>query len=341
MPQLSKLSWIVVAAAALLAPMPKAAAEDALKVTVAHRGGWETAAPQLGQQAGIFKKHGIVLDLSYAEADQDAELPVISGSAEVGVGVGVIDALRAYADKDASLRIIGANMTGSANYWYVAATSPIQKVKDIGGRTIAYWKGGASGQYDVFDFMDRYRLKARPALTSGEAAAFDQVMAGKIDVGWATPPFGLDALEQDRIRVVAKANDIPKIRDKTVGVMIASTDTLEKRGDVIGRFVQAYRETVDWMYSDPAAPKAYADFADMPEALARLLRDEFFTKEMLSPDKVLGLSVIAKDALKARHMRTAMSRRQLREIVQVPLSDRAKASAKGGGWFRLLSPRSP
>jgi NitT/TauT family transport system substrate-binding protein len=339
--QLRNLSGIVVAVAALLAPTERAAAEDALKVTVAHRGGWETAAPHLGQEAGIFRKHGIVLDLSYAQADQDAELPVISGTAEVGVGVGVIDALRAYADKDAALRIIGASMTGSANYWYVEAASPIKNVKDVNRRTIAYWKGGSSGQYDVFDFMDRYRLKARPALTSGEAAAFDQVMAGKIDVGWATPPFGLDALEQNRIRVVAKANDIPKIRDKTVGVMIASTSTLEKRGDVLGRFAQAYRETVDWMYSDPAAPKAYANFADMPEPIARLLRDEFFTKEMLSPDKVLGLSVIAKDAVKARSMRTSMSRRQLREIVQIPSSDRAKASARGGGLFRLLSPRSP
>jgi NitT/TauT family transport system substrate-binding protein len=340
--QLRNLSCIaVVAAAAVLTPPLKAAAEDTLKVTVVHRGAWETAAPHLGQQAGIFKKHGIVLDLTYAQADQDAELPVISGSADVGVGVELMDVLRAYADKDAPLRVIGANMTGSANYWYVAAASPIQKAKDIGRGTIAYSKGGTAGQYDVFDFMDRNRLKARPVLTSGEAAAFDQVMAGKIDVGWATPPFGLEALEQDRIRVVAKANEIPKIRDKTVSVMIAAADALQKRGDVLGRFLQAYRETVEWMYSDPAAPKAYAEFAGMPEALARRMRDEFFTKDMLSTDKIAGLSVIAKDATKSRYIRASMSRRELAELVQVPSSDRARASAKSGGWFRLLAPRSP
>jgi NitT/TauT family transport system substrate-binding protein len=341
MPQLRYLSCIVVAAAAVLTPTLKASAEDSLKVTVAHRGSWETAAPHLGQEAGIFKKHGIVLDLTYAQADQDAEMPVISGSADVGVGVGLVDALRAYADKDAPLRIIGANMTGSANYWYVAAASPIEKIKDISRRSIAYSKGGTSGQYDVFDLMDRYRLKARPVLTSGETAAFDQVMSGKIDVGWATPPFAVDALEQDRIRIVAKANDIPKIRDKTVSVMIANADTLQKRGDVLGRFLQAYRETIEWMYSDPAAPKAYAELAGMSEALARRLRDEFFTKEMVSPDKIVGLSVIAKDAAKSRSIRTSMSRRQLAELVQVPSSDRTRASAKSGGWFRLLAPRSP
>ena len=78
-------------------------------------------------------------------------------------------------------------MTGSANYWYVAATSPIKTVKDINGKTIAYSKADASSQYDVFDFMQRYGVKARPVLIAGATPTFDQVMAGKIDVGWASP----------------------------------------------------------------------------------------------------------------------------------------------------------
>jgi NitT/TauT family transport system substrate-binding protein len=331
---LKNLSRAVLIAAAMLTPMSQASAEDALKVTVAHRGSWETAAPHLGQQAGIFKKHGIVLDLTYV--DDDPELPVTSGQADAAVGVGIMDALRAYTSKDPSLRIFGANMTGSANYWYVAAASPIKKVKDISGRTIAYSK---AEQYDAFDFLDRFGLKARPVMISGETAAFDQVMAGKIDVGWATPPLGVDALEEDRIRIIAKANEVPKIRDKTVSVMIANADTLQQRADVLARFLQAYRETVNWMYSDPAAPKAYAEFADMPEGRARRQRDEFFPKGMLSPDKVVGLSVVAKDAAKLKYIRAPMSTKQLAELVQVPFADRTNSTAKG--WLRILSPRSP
>jgi NitT/TauT family transport system substrate-binding protein len=332
--QLKNLSRAVLAAAAMLTPMSQASAENALKVTVAHRGSWETAAPHLGQHAGIFKKHGIVLDLTYV--DDDPEVPVASGDADAAVGVGIMDALSAYAGKHPSLRIIGANMTGSANYWYVAAASPIKKVKDISGRTVAYSK---ADQYEAFDFLDHFGLKARPLMISGETAALDQVMAGKIDVGWATPPLGVDALEQDRIRIVAKANEVPKIRDKTVSVMIASAETLQQRGDVLARFVQAYRETIDWMYSDPAAPKAYAEFADMPEGRARRLRDEFFPKDTLSPDKVVGLSVVAKDAAKLKYIRAPMSTKQLADLVQVPSADPAKGTAKG--WLRVLSPRSP
>ena len=133
-------------------------------------------------------------------------------------------------------------------------------------------------------------VKARPVLIAGATATFDQVMAGKIDVGWATPPFGVDALEQGRIRVLAKANDIPKIRDKTDSVTIATTDTLQKRKDVLDRFMQAYRETIEWMYSDPAALKTYAEFAGIPEEVARRMRDEFYTKDMLSPNSIVGLS---------------------------------------------------
>jgi NitT/TauT family transport system substrate-binding protein len=329
-------------AVALLALTLPASAEDLLKLAIAQRGAWNSAVPELGQLAGIFKKHGIVLELAYAEGDDDIEQQVVSGSADVGVGVGIMGVLSAFASKGAPVRIIGANMTGSANYWYVLATSPIKTVKDIGGRTIAYSKNGASSQYDVFDFMDRYRVKARPVLTSGAPAAFDQVMSGKIDVGWAAPPFGVDAVEQGQIRVVARANDIPKIREKTGRVMIANADTLQTRKDVLTRFVQGYRESLEWMYSDLAAPKTYAQFAGLSDPVAQRLRDDFFTKEMLSPDNIMGLNAIAKEAATLKYIWVPLSNKQLAELVQVPAPQRSKASAKSvGGWLRVFSPRSP
>ncbi|HMJ84940.1 MAG TPA: ABC transporter substrate-binding protein, partial [Vicinamibacterales bacterium] len=151
-----KLEYVVAAVVAVWAMTPQAMAEDTLKVAVARQGAWDTAVADLGQRAGIFKKHGLTLDLTYPRAEDTIEPAVISGSADVGLGVGIVDVLRAYATKSAPIRIIGANMTGSANYWYVAATSPIKTVKDINGKTIAYSKADASSQYDVFDLMQRY-----------------------------------------------------------------------------------------------------------------------------------------------------------------------------------------
>ena len=248
------LIFVVAAQLALLATAPSAAAEDTLKVAIAQRGAWDSAAPELGQFAGIFKKHGIVLELSYApdadgDGDGEIEPAVTSGKADVGLAVGLMGVLRAYG-KDVPLRIIGASTTGSANYWYVPANSSIKTVKDIKGRTIAHPTDGEVSRYDVFDFMKRYGVRARPVPAAGAAATFNQVMSGKIDVGWAVPPFGIDAIEQGRIRILGRANEVPRIRDRTARVMITTADVLQKRRDVLARFVRAYRETVEWMYSD-------------------------------------------------------------------------------------------
>jgi NitT/TauT family transport system substrate-binding protein len=325
---------MVAAAVGLLALAPTASAEDVLKVALAQRGAWDSAAPELGQQDGIFKKHGIVLDLLYAKQDGETESSVISGSADVGLPIGLMGVLRAYFS-GASVRIIGASTTGSANYWYVPTTSPIKTINDINGKTIAYPTSGEASRYDVFDFMKQYRVKAKPMPTAGAAATLDAVMSGQIDVGWATPPFGIDAIEQGQIRIVARANDVPNIRDKTVRVVIANIDTLQKRQDVLARFMQAYRETLEWMYSDPTALKRYAEFAGVSESLARRLRDEFFTKSLLSPDKILGLKAIVKDAVALSYIRGPLAKKQVTELIQIP------AARSIGAWFRIFSPQSP
>jgi NitT/TauT family transport system substrate-binding protein len=214
----------------------------------------------------------------------------------------------------------------------VATSSPIKTVKDIRGGTIAYSKSGESNQYDVFDLIDQYRLKARPVLTGGEAATFNQVISGKIDVGWARAPFGLDAVEHDQIRIVAKSKDVSKIRVKTSTVMIANADMVASRKEVLTRFLQAYRETIDWMYADDAALKAYAEFAGVSEGIARRLREEFFKKEMLSTDNIVGLSGTLKDAVRLKYIVVPLSKKQLSELIQIT------SPAKASSWFRIFSP---
>ena len=67
---------------------------------------------------------------------------------------------------------------------------------------------------------------------------------------------------------------------------------------VLTRFLQAYRETIEWMYSNSAALQRSAEFAGVSEGVARQMRDEFFTKDMLWPDKIVGAGTIIKDAVR-------------------------------------------
>jgi NitT/TauT family transport system substrate-binding protein len=93
--------------AALALACAPAFGQDTLKVAVGQRGLWDTSISDIGQRAGIFKKHGLVLEILYTQGAGETQQAVISGSVEVGVGAGVMGVLSAYS-KGAPVRIIGA-----------------------------------------------------------------------------------------------------------------------------------------------------------------------------------------------------------------------------------------
>src|ERR1700722_3398635 len=134
----------VLGALALVVCMSAACAEDRLAVAVGARGVGETFVAELGQNAGIFRKHGIVLEILYTQGGGETQQAVISGSVELGSSAGVLGVFGAYA-KGAPLRIIGAEMTGGGDlFWYVQSASPIRSLADTDGKTIAYSTNGAS-----------------------------------------------------------------------------------------------------------------------------------------------------------------------------------------------------
>jgi len=99
--------------------------------------------------------------------------------------------------------------------------------------------------------------------------------------------------------------------------MITNADTLQKRKDVLIRFLQAYRETIDWMYSDPTALQRFAEMSGLPEGIVRRMRDEFFPKEVLLPDRIVGLREVMKDAVALDYIQKALSRKQIAELFQI------------------------
>jgi NitT/TauT family transport system substrate-binding protein len=296
-----------------------ASAQDTLKLAIGQRGNWDTSVSEIGQRAGIFKKHGLILDIVYTQGAGETQQAVISGSVDLGIAAGVMGVLSAYS-KGAPVRIISAETTGAKDlYWYVKADSPIKSLKDTDGKTIAYSTNGSSTHGIVTAFMKQYDLKAKPTATGGPAPTLTQVMSNQIDVGWSAPPFGLQQLDEGKIRIVASGNDATIFKGQTVRLLITNTQTLQSRKPVIDRFMKAYRETIDWMYSDdPAALKTYADFVAIPLATAKRTRDDFFPKAAVDPDKVVGLDVIVQDAVALKYTTAPLAKEQLAELIQIP-----------------------
>jgi NitT/TauT family transport system substrate-binding protein len=295
-----------------------ALADDTLKIAVGQRGSWDTSVSELGQKAGIFKQHGLELDLLFTQGAGETQQATISGSVDVGIGGGVMGVLGAF-EKGAPIRVIGTEVNSAGDYWYVAATSPIKTIRDANGATMAYSTNGSSTHAIVLAIIKEYGLTAaKPVATGGPPPTFTQVMSGQIDVGWATPPFGIQALEEGKIRIIARGNDIPEIRNQTNRLLITSASVLERRKAAIDRYMDAYRETVAYMYSNPMALKYYAEIASVPESLAKRVRDEFFTKEMLMPDRVIGMDLIMPAAVTLKYLAAPIADDKLKMLFQVP-----------------------
>src|SRR3954463_452335 len=242
-----------------------ASAEDTIKLAVGQRGNWDTSVSEIGQRAGLFKKHGLTLDIVYTQGAGETQQAVISGSVDLGIAAGVIGVLGAFS-KGAPVRIISAETTGAKDlYWYVKADSPIKSLKDTDGKTLAYSTNGSSTHGIVQAFMQQYDLKAKPTAMGGPAANLTAVMSGQVDVGWAAPPFGLDQLDKGDIRVIASGNDADVFKGQTVRLNIANANFLKEHKPVVDRYMKAYRETVDYMYKDPAALKIYSEWLKISE----------------------------------------------------------------------------
>src|SRR5215475_2186350 len=306
------------AATAILSAAPEASADDLLKLTIGQRGNWDTAITHLGTKAGIFKKHGIELEMIYTSGSGETLQPIIGGSADLGLAVGTLGAISAYA-KGAPVRIIGAQATGAADYWYAKTSSPIKTLKDTTDKnTIAFSTNGSSTNSVVRAFVSEFDVKAKPTPTGNPSSTLTAVMTDQVDIGWAAPPFGLKEIDEGKIHVVAKATDAALVRGQAIRVIVANADVLAKKKDAIKRFMDAYRETIDYMYSDnPQVIKDYAAFVGVPEAIAKRVRDEFFPKSLIWPDEIKGIDSLMAEAVQLKFIPAPLSKDQLVELIQI------------------------
>lgn len=292
-------------------------AQDKLKLAVGQRGVWETSVSEIGQDAGIFKKHGLSLEIVYTQGTGETQQVVISGAADIGVSVGTFGAMGAFA-KGAPVRVIGSTMTGGNDLlWYVPGNSPIKTMSDTAGKTVAYSTNGSSTQQTVLAFGKHFGVDLKPIATGGPPATLTQVMSGQVDVGWLVIPFGVQLMDEGKIRVIAKAGDIPRFRDQTIRIVLANADALKSRRDVFVRYIRAYRDTLDWMYSDPAAVKAFAAWARVSEEVAKRAID-LSPREDLSPDRFSGLDSLMTDAIQFKFLSAPLTKEQLTELIQIP-----------------------
>ncbi len=305
------------AVAALVLAHSAIAAQDTLKVSVGARGAFDNQVSEVGQQQGFFKKHGLTLEVLYTQGGGETLQTVISGAVDVGISIGTLGTLGAFA-KGAPIRVIGGSMIGAYEFWYVPANSPIRSLKEAAGKTVAFSTTGASTNLMVLGFQELYGIKVKPVATGNPVATLTQVMSGQVDVGYSVPPFGVAELEQGKIRIVGRGDDLPALARQTVRFIVVNADALAKRPDAFRRYMQGYREMVDWMFSaDPQAIAAYAKWAGVSESVARRTRDDFIRKQNALPDQISGLDTIMADAVAYKFIPAPLGGEQVKTLIQL------------------------
>jgi NitT/TauT family transport system substrate-binding protein len=313
------LAYAFALTVALIGAPSATRADDQFKVAIGQINNWENQMPTLGQDAGIFRKHALLLDNFGTAGAGETIQPIISGSADIGIGVGVAGVMRVFS-KGAPVRVLLPAYSGTADlYWYVKAESPLKRLADTTDRnTIAYSTSGSSSNNIVVAFVDELGVKAKPVATGTPAATLTAVMSGQIDIGWGAFPIGLKEVDEGRLRIIARGSDIASLDKQTVRVVIVNADVLKTRKDAVRRFAQAYRETVDWMYSDRDAITRYARKIGADEDFVRRSIQKIYAKSALQTDEMKDLDGIQRDAVRLKFLDQPLSRGELAEFLQIP-----------------------
>jgi ABC-type nitrate/sulfonate/bicarbonate transport system substrate-binding protein len=292
-----------------------AAAEDVLKLAVPQRGAWDTAVGELGQRSGIFGRHGLKLEILYTSAGPESIQALIAGSVDIATASGAYAAFGTFA-KGAPIRIIGSEVIGSPDlYWFVPAASPIRKVEDFNGKTVGFSLPGSSSHAGLLALIAERHLQVKAISTGSLAATITQTMTGQVDVGWSAVPYALDKAAEGEIRIIATGNDVASLRTRTGRVNLTNLATLNGRKDVLKRFLVAYKETVDWMYSSPDALKLYGEFAKLPSSAVDRVRG-IIPREALVPDKIVGVDQLMAEAVQNKFLTKPLTKEQLDDLIR-------------------------
>lgn len=209
----------------------------------------------LGKQKGFFSKRNIDLTLQSAQGGAAIVPAVVSGQLQFGFSN--VTSLLLAQSKGLPLKVVsnGVASTGQQGKDYsgvvVPAASPIKTAADLAGKrvsvntlnnigdtTVRASVRKAGGDASRVNFVELALPDMQPALA-----------AGRVDATWVVEPF-LSIARDAGGRVVA-SNYVDAAPDLTVAVYFATQQLISGNADLVRRFTEAMRESLDYAGSHP------------------------------------------------------------------------------------------
>jgi ABC-type nitrate/sulfonate/bicarbonate transport system substrate-binding protein len=249
----------------------------------------------VAQEAGLFGKHGLTVDLKYLAATSAVQ-GMLGGSDDVGlVGSQGIDA-----------RLEGADLVYIASaiqtfVFHLYAQPQINSVADLKGKVVAVTQPAASTDYAARIALSRFGLtpdKDVKILYAGNISALlTAVQSGNAAAGIMSAPTTLQA-KASGLKPILNITDL-KIPILFVGVL-TSPKIIREKNEALTRFVRAHIEAISVIRKDKETTikslKRYlkTDDPNILEAVYEEYKDVFPRAPLMTAAEVKGVLDVAK-----------------------------------------------
>jgi ABC-type nitrate/sulfonate/bicarbonate transport system substrate-binding protein len=219
-----------------------------------------------GKENGIWTRHGLDPEFVPA-AGSSAQLGTLIGS---GVKIGFVNAAEVTLARSGGLPVktVAAYFGETTARIFAAADGPIKTATDLDGRKIGIISTTHTSYRTVLYINKKLGISAEPVSMGSLANNVAALKAGQVDALYSAEGAALTLIDSGDLRLVLPLADIyPK--PYAAVVIWAADDLIEQNPDLVGKFVKATLEIVDYLKANPGyASELYVKRTGAPRNVA-------------------------------------------------------------------------
>lgn len=294
-----------------------ALALEKVKVATTFLGLWDTSQPTFCKERGEFEKAGLDVEVTSTRGGSENIQAVIAGGMDIGYSPGTNAVFAAYAQGN-KLKIVSSEFLGQNDtFFYVPKDSPIKSTADLNGKTVAFPRPGGASEALLLAFKNESKLNFKPVATGGMDATMTMAMTKQVDVGYAIPPSGLAAVDEGKIRVLFAGDDVKSQANLTGRVIVAKADYLQKKREVVKKFLTVLDRCIDWAYANKAeSSKMYGALNKVDPKIAEE-GIAFYKRKTLAFGPIMGLKDVMQQAVDSKFLTKPLTDAQLKDLIDI------------------------
>jgi len=204
--------------------------------------------PWIAQEAGLFKKYNLDLNLVFVASSAIVTAALLGGDAEMTLtgGVGnVIAYVRGTTD------VVFTGSVKNVMTQTIIAGGNIKRPEDLRGKRIGVSRIGGNSHYFTIQALRRHNLEPNRDFsfiqTGGDPETLAALLSGGIEVANLTPPTDAQAIARGYHYVIYGPDlKIPY----TATAFVTKRSVIARRPQVIGQFMRAMAEAAKIMHTD-------------------------------------------------------------------------------------------